>query len=243
MLKKLISKIIASQTKTISDDLFINRLRCSVIGEGMLHDGNIYLMDYAIKNLPIEGVIVEIGSYGGLSANLILYLLQKYSVQKELFCCDPWIYEGYEDYKGIQSETMDGRLEVKRIDYMNYVVESFKNSVQLLNPQNLPFSFRVTSNDFFTNWNHRAIETDVFGREKQLGGTISFAYIDGDHSYDQAKKDFDNVNNLLVKGGYILLDDSGNGMPFGSAIMMKEIKNNPDYEVVMVNPNYLLRKR
>lgn len=49
--------------KTASDD-FIKRIRSLVIGEGMLQEGNINLIEYAIKNMPHEGSVVEIGSYG-----------------------------------------------------------------------------------------------------------------------------------------------------------------------------------
>jgi hypothetical protein len=63
------------QIKIIRDDNFIKRLNSSVIGEGMLHKGNPYLMDYAIKYLPENGIVLEIGVYGGLPTNLILHLL------------------------------------------------------------------------------------------------------------------------------------------------------------------------
>lgn len=56
--------------RKITDDPFIRRLRSSVLGEGMLSDGNIYLIDHAIKNLPNEGAVIEIGIYGGVSTNL-----------------------------------------------------------------------------------------------------------------------------------------------------------------------------
>jgi len=67
-----------SKVKDLESDDFIKRIRSLVIGEGMLKEGNISLMDYAIKNLPEHGSVLEIGSYGGLSTNLMIYLMRKY---------------------------------------------------------------------------------------------------------------------------------------------------------------------
>ena len=51
--------------------------------------------------------------------------------------------------------------------------------------------------------------SDVFGRSFQLGGPISFCYIDGNHTDDLAKRDFENCDRYLEKGGFVLFDDSG----------------------------------
>ena len=77
ILKKIRRVLFPLKVKEIPEDLFVQRLRSLVIGEGMLHKGNIYLIDFALKNMPDNGVVIEIGSYGGLSTNLILYLLKK----------------------------------------------------------------------------------------------------------------------------------------------------------------------
>src|ERR1043165_687498 len=41
-------------------------------------DGNLRAFDHAIRNMPDQGAIVEIGSYFGLSTNMISYLAYKY---------------------------------------------------------------------------------------------------------------------------------------------------------------------
>lgn len=38
--------------------------------------------------------------------------------------------------------------------------------------------------------------------------SLALAFIDGDHNYEQAKKDFHNAYNLVVDNGYILLHDT-----------------------------------
>lgn len=84
--------------------------------------------------------------------------------------------------------------------------------------------------------------SDVFGRDINLGGKISFCYIDGNHTYEFAKRDFDNVDKYLELGGFVLFDDSSDLDPFGLTRLMKEIVRNRDYELVMKNPNYLFKK-
>lgn len=227
---------------TKSDD-FIKRIRSLVIGEGMLKEGNISLMDFAIKNMPLEGSVVEIGSYGGLSTNLIIHLMRQHKRSNSFFTCDAWIYEGYKDHlQNIADTNIDGRTDISRTDYSDYLKNAFINSTTFLSPQNLPFSFHMFSDIFFDNWNNRRKEMDVFGRKVDLGGNICFAYIDGGHSYEVAWKDFNNVTMHLLKGGFILLDDSADGQNFGSAYMMSDIKRDKRFKVVTKNPNYLIQK-
>lgn len=47
---------------------------------------------------------------------------------------------------------------------------------------------------------------DMFA--KNTLSPLAFAFIDGDHTYEQAKKDFWNVEKLLVDDGYILMHDT-----------------------------------
>ena len=82
----------------------------------------------------------------------------------------------------------------------------------------------------------------VFERNITLGGSISFAFIDGNHSYDFAKRDFENTDKFLEPGGFILFDDSADNCTFECRHLMKEIEVNPNYEMVVKNPNYLFKK-
>lgn len=242
---RLIKKILTlfkKPVKQIPYDAFLKRLRCTVIGEGMLHEGNIYLMDYAIKNMPENGITFEIGVYGGLSTNVILHLLTKNNKSINHYGCDLWVYEGYEDYLGLKNDFIDGRKDIKRKDYMNYIKEAFINSTKFLNYKNLPYTCHLSSNDFFNQWNNNIEFTDVFQRNFKLNQKIAFAYIDGDHSFEQTKKDFENVDSKLLIGGYILIDDSADYLNFGSAKFAKEILKNPNYKLIDKNPNYLFQK-
>ena len=242
MFNKLKNILNKGNIKTIPLDNYIKRLRSLVIGEGMLEEGNIYLIDYALKNMPSNGVVLEIGSYGGLSTNLILYLMDKYQRSEKVLSCDPWIYQGYDYMSKKPSSTIDGRMDISRADYSTYIKESFIKGIKFLSNQNLPYSFELTSNHFFEKYDQKSIMQDVFGRKLRLGDSISFAYIDGNHAYNFVKSDFENVNNYLQIDGLILFDDSKDGLKFGSAEFMTDMLQNPNYKLIDKNPNYLFKK-
>lgn len=233
---------IFKEEKAPNDD-FIKRIRSLVIGEGMLKDGNIGLMEYAIQHMPDGGSIIEIGSYGGLSANVLVYLLGKHGKLRPFFTCDAWIYEGYHDHLKETPDTfIDGRTDVSRSAYSVYMKGAFIAATKLLSSHHLPHAFHMDSAHFFELWNNQRSETDVFGRNVTLGGPISFAYIDGGHSYEVAWRDFEHVSRNLLLNGFMLLDDSADHLPFGSAKMMATIKADKRFKVIASEPNYLIQK-
>ena len=50
-------------------------------------------------------------------------------------------------------------------------------------------------------------KSDDFFKEVNLP-QIALGFIDGDHTYEQVKKDYQNLNKYIVKGGYIFLHDT-----------------------------------
>jgi hypothetical protein len=52
----------------------------------------------------------------------------------------------------------------------------------------------------------------------------------------------ENSLQFLLPGGLLLLDDSADGLPYGSAILAKELLKRKDLKLVERNPNYLFRK-
>jgi hypothetical protein len=242
MIQKIIRKLFPQTYKTIAPDAYIKRLGSMVIGEGMLHEGNIYLMNHAIQHLPARGAVLEIGCYGGLSGNLICYLLKKHNKSNPFFAVDLWEYEGFEDAKGKKSEWIDGRSDITRQDFMNYLKAAYQSSINLLNAENKPFTCHSDSILFLNKWKDTGNVTDIFGREIQLGGAIAFAYIDGNHAYQHIRQEFEKIDPLMTKGGFILFDDSDDASPFGSAKLMKEVIKNTGYQFIDKNPNYLFQK-
>lgn len=200
-------------------------------------------MEYAINNMPEYGMVVEIGSFAGLSANVLLHLLNKYKKEHELICVDAWIYEGYNDYKNEAiPDFIDGREDVSRKEYSTYIREAFKNSLKLFQPNRLPYAFHAKSTAFFEAWDKEEL-TDVFGRSKKISGNISFCYIDGDHSYQASKEDFEHCYKYMLSGGFVLLDDSADNLRFGSCRLAQELSKDERLELVNADENYLFRKK
>lgn len=212
---------------------FIKWLRFA--NAGMLLDGNVDAMDYAIRNLPGEMPIIEIGSFCGLSTNVIGHLLEKHARRNQFFTCDKWEFEGAED-------GTIGDSWITHADYKLFIRETFLRNVRRFSSI-CPHTVEAFSDEFFALWKRDEVREDVFGRLCRLGGPISFAYIDGDHTYEFAKRDFENCDRHLAIGGFILFDDSGDGSPWEVCRVIREVLATNRYKVVAANPNYLLRKR
>ena len=237
--KKFINRLLKRDKQIIQKQAtpyeFINWL--CFANAGMLDNGNIYCFEYAIENLPSTNPIIEIGSFCGLSTNLMRFYLRKYNKPNKLITCDKWIFEGAE----IPSNLLEGS-NITHQEYKNFVKETYIRNTSFFSKDHLPYTIEQFSDDFFSLWESQKLETDVLGRQIQLGGKISFAYIDGNHTYEYAKRDFENVDKHLEIGGFILFDDSGDNSKWEVCKVINEIKESGKYEVIINNPNYLIRK-
>lgn len=234
-LKKIIDAGIryVNRSNTVSDE-YIKWL--TFANAGMLHKGNIHPMRFAIEHLPSESPVLEIGSFCGLSTNVLSYLLSVQDKKNTIISCDKWIFEGAENGGDI------GDSHISHPDYSEFVKSSFMRNVEFFSPGSKPYAIERTSDEFFALWRKSEMVSDVFGRDIRLGGKISFCYIDGNHTYEFVKRDFQNVDRYLDLGGFVLFDDSSDRDRFGLTRLMKEIRRSHDYELVMKNPNYLFRK-
>jgi Methyltransferase domain len=203
---------------------------------GMLNSGNLYCFDHAIKNLPGDLPMVEIGSFCGLSTNLIAHYLQVHGRNNTLFTCDAWLFEGAGTDQAIPGSSLT------YTDYRTFVRESFLRNVRMFSRDRLPHTIEKLSGDFFAAWRRGDEVQDVFGRQVRLGGRLGFVYIDGDHSYAGAKLDFEQSDEFLASGGFMLFDDSADGSGWDVCRVIDEVKSTGRYEVVVANPNYLFRK-
>jgi len=67
--------------------------------------------------------------------------------------------------------------------------------------------------------------------------------VDGDHSGEQVRRDFEHVDELLVPGGFVLFDDSDEFGAFPQVTkVVREAIREHGYELVGENPHHLLRK-
>src|SRR5687768_7168160 len=156
---------------------------------GMMDNGNIYCIEYAIKNLPSDKPIVEIGSFCGLSTNMISFYKTIFSKKNKLITADKWIFEGGENPREFLKGT-----QITHEQYKKFVKESYVRNISFFSREDLPFTVEQFSDDFFALWEKNMLVRDILDRPVQLGGKISFAYIDGNHSYDFAKRDFENTD-------------------------------------------------
>lgn len=206
---------------------------------GMLTRGNADCFDYAIQNIQSKSPIVEIGSFCGLSTNMICYFKEKYNVKNPLVTCDRWIFEGSE-HGGMLGDSKS----VSHAEYRDFVKETYLRNIKMFSRYDLPFTIEMFSDEFFSAWNESQKLKDVFGREFSLGGPISFCYIDGNHSYEFTKRDFENCDKYLERGGFMLFDDSADGSRWEEVCrVVKEVSDNGRYELVAKNPNYFFRKK
>jgi hypothetical protein len=204
------------------------------VNAGYLERGNLYCFDYAVRNLPGEFPLVEIGSFCGLSTNLLTYYKAVHGAKNRLVNCDKWKW-GDTGNVGDSSFTYD--------EYLAFVRESYVRNVRTFSRSDLPYTIEEFSADFFARWRGGEEATDVFGRAIRLGGPISFCYIDGNHAYEYAKRDFEDADEFLVPGGFILFDDSADGTHWDVARVRDEVIASGRYEVAAKNPNYLFRKK
>ena len=160
-----------------------------------------------------------------------------YSFVGDDYPSDPTTWQ----FEGVVGQTL-GESRVRHADYRRFVRESYLRNVRMFSGRDLPHTIELLSDDFFAAWDARELRTDVFDRPSTLGGPIGFCYIDGDHSYVQAKRDFENADRHLLPGGLILFDDSSDGTKFEVGRLIDEVKRREDYRVVVKNPNYLVQK-
>jgi hypothetical protein len=97
---------------------------------------------------------------------------------------------------------------VSHDDYRAYVKVTFLRSMKTFAADRLPHTIECFSDEFFRRWFEDENNIDVFGRSVSLRGEIGFCYLDGNHTYEFAKRDFENTDRALVPGGFILFDDS-----------------------------------
>jgi hypothetical protein len=231
---RMCQKTVQEEVIDISDE-FVNWL--CFANAGMLTRGNLFCINYAIRELPNDSPIIEIGSFCGLSTNLISYFKERHGAKNRVLCCDKW------EFEGAVSQATVGDSSITHEEYRNFVRESFLRNVRFFSRHDLPFPFEMLSNEFFSRWRNAEVASDVFGRPLELGGPISFCFIDGNHSYECARKDFENCDEFLSPGGFILFDDSADGSGWEVCGVVAEVADSGRYDLIAKNPNYFFRKR
>lgn len=206
------------------------------INPGMSDRATAFCIDSAMRELPPDGAIVEIGAFAGLSTNMLTYLAARHSRANPLFSVDEWRFEGAHEGPLARGTT------IRHEDYRRFVRESYMRNVEYFSGDRLPHAVEASADAFFDMWKREVAVTDLFGNPCELGGPISFAFIDGNHTYEYAARDFANCDRFLTRRGFVYLDDSSPHSDFEVRHLAREIARSSRYEVVMKNPDYLFRK-
>lgn len=205
---------------------------------GMLDRGNLYCFDYAIGSLVSDAPMLEIGSFCGLSTNVLTYYKKLHGISNPLISCDKWMFETAEKGGSLSEHT-----SLTHDQYRDFVKSTYLRNVRMFSRDDLPFTVETFSDEFFTAWKESREVEDVFGRSIRLGGPISFCFVDGNHSYEYVRRDFENCDEFLEPGGFILFDDSADGSGWEVCRLMPEVQQSGKYELIIKNPNYLFRKK
>lgn len=196
---------------------------------GMCDDEKIFAL-CAIACYTPPGDVVEIGSWWGKSAFVLVRLARCYEIGN-LLCVDPWSNEHLvqHDAQGLV-DTVAAQLDVEEaltIFEMNLLPYS-ANHVNYL---------RMPSTDGAKHYReHRSATTASFGTTNYCGH-IAILHIDGNHSYAAAKADIASWSGFVVDGGWIIVDDYiwpyGDGPQRAGDEFLAENKDRIDVAFVM----------
>jgi hypothetical protein len=164
---------------------------------GMCDHEKIRALCELFRHAP-DGDVVEIGSWWGKSAFVLMRLASCYNVGK-LLCVDPWSNEHLiqNDEKGLVDRVpvnADEALTVFQLNLLPYANGSANY-------------MRLPSVDAAVEYRRsRQVTTAAFG-ETNYTGRIAVLHIDGNHSYDSARADVLAWADLVLPGGWIIIDD------------------------------------
>lgn len=145
-----------------------------------------------------KGDVVEIGSWWGKSAYILMELASHYGVGS-LLCVDPWSNEYLiqNDKGGLVdniSLNASDAFEIFKINLLPYASGN-------INYMRLP---SVKAVDKYCR--SQSVATDEFGVTNYNGG-IAILHVDGNHSYENVRSDLLSWTRLVVPGGWIIVDD------------------------------------
>ena len=161
---------------------------------------------YEIARYCPAGDLVEIGSWWGKSAFIFLRLAQTFGIGR-LLCVDPW-----SDAHLVQDDK-NGLVDAASAQF------SASEALNVFQMNLLPYSrgdvnyLRMPSTQGAARYrNNPEVQTPAFG-STSFSGRIALLHIDGNHSYENAKADVAAWSDLVMTGGWIIIDDYT--WPFG----------------------------
>ncbi|MBF6617767.1 MAG: class I SAM-dependent methyltransferase [Candidimonas sp.] len=193
---------IVADGKVLSSHHYANLYRGYHNIPGQCDDAKLMLLTRIARQIP-KGDIVEIGSLYGRSAFALAWLSEHHDLGP-VICVDPWKTENISN-QGKDAQLLNSMADVYNWDRIfqafvvslagsrnvNYLREpSASASDQYLTAATT--AGRITSNELGI--------TEVLGR-------ISMLHVDGNHRYEEVKRDVELWLPMVVEGGWLLLDD------------------------------------
>ena len=161
---------------------------------------------YEVARYCPAGDVVEIGSWWGKSAFIFLRLAQCFGIGK-LLCVDPW-----SDAHLVQDDK-NGLVDTASAQF------SAEEAFSVFQINLLPYSrddvnyLRMPSIAGARHYRTLAeVQTPAFGKTS-YAGRIALLHVDGNHSYENTKADVEAWSDLVMPGGWIVIDDYT--WPFG----------------------------
>lgn len=171
----------------------------------------------------------------------MVHLVEQRGLQSPVFTCDIWRYD---EGSNTPDTPLGGGPALTFADYNRFMRESYIRNTAFCCGERRPCSLEIDSDGSFDAWAARLVMKDVFGRTVQPGGSLGFAFADGNHYHDGVRRDCHNIDRLLLTGGFILFDDLANDSPRPDVRrLVREIIATGRYQVASHSPTYLLQKK
>jgi len=233
-----------TQRKSLNFDEYIERVLVTV--PGMLHRGNIPLMESAIAAITTEDPVLEIGAYCGQSTVVLSYLLEKHKRKNAIWTVDPFVYLGVHDANPPTDwylEHLPGFGRIARTDFTQFVCASWKRNTSFFCADRDIRLFEQGSSAFFQQIREEArsnAQADVSPKPEPV---FAFCVIDGDHSYEAAWLDLNNCIAFTRPGTRILMDDTHPRSSLESARVAREAARLPALHLETREPNAVFVRR
>ncbi|TQV75325.1 class I SAM-dependent methyltransferase [Aliikangiella marina] len=168
---------------------------------GQCDEDKLFDLCEVARVLP-DGDIIEIGTLYGRSAITLSWLAKKYQLGNVL-CIDHWFNEK-SDHQGKSAELLNSQIDSIRFD--NIFSIFMANAALQDNIGYIKKKSADAHTDYLIASKKGEAVSENLGSIK-LNGTIALLHIDGNHRYDQVKKDIELWTPLVASGGWILIDD------------------------------------
>lgn len=161
---------------------------------------------YEIARYCPSGDLVEVGSWWGKSAFILLRLSQCFGIGN-LLCVDPW-----SDEHLVQNDT-NGLVDAAAAQFSaEEAFNVFKMNLLPYSAGDINFLRMPSAIGALTYRSNAEITTPAFATT-HYRREIALLHIDGNHSYDNVNTDVTAWSDMVMEGGWIIVDDYT--WPFG----------------------------